>query len=226
MFRAVLFLMLVGTVSGVQAQNWGVPNGAPKSATVEESVLRGAGAYTYDQGRYLQSLGAYQNLHQDALKKSYENWAEDVRTRNALKDEWHARHHGVDAVTKGHQRLDNLERMVSLKQREQELKDRGLLPKVQPQMAWHGQTFRNWNEFKSSSAYGDFIAERDYRMQQDELKAQEKKAAYDAAVERLKYAGKMRPEEKAEMLRTPTMREIMGEKWWKDWEKYHPHQEF
>jgi hypothetical protein len=225
MFRVVLFLTLIGLTSQLRAQ-WGIPNGAPKSATVEESILRGAGAYTYDQGRYLESLGVYQNLHQDALKKSYENWAAAVHTRNQLKDEWHDRHHGVDAVTKGHQRLDNIERMAALKQREDAFKDKGLLPKVEPQIAWNGQSFRTWNDFKASPAYVAMIAERDERVRQDELKAREKKEAYDRAVDRMRYAGKLTPAEKAEMLNVPTMREIMGEKWWQDWQKYHPKDEF
>lgn len=225
MLRAVLFLVLIGMGSQLQAQWVGIPNGAPKSATVEESILRGAGAFTYDQGRYLQSLGAYQNLHQDALKKAHQNWAEGVHIRNVLKDEWQARHH-VDAVDKANLRLDNVERMASLKRREDDMRARGLLPKVQPQITWNGHSFNNWDEFKASPAYVGMIAERDERLQAEEAKAQQKREAYDQAIYRLRYAGKMTPEEKAEMLRMPSMREIMGEKWWKDWEKYHPQQDF
>src|SRR4051812_3505044 len=111
MFRKILFLMLIGIGSELQAQTW-VGQGyhwAPRSATVEESILRGAGANLADQGRYLQSLGLYENLHQDAVKKSYENWAEGVHTRYALKDEWQVRFHGEDAVTKANKRLNNIE---------------------------------------------------------------------------------------------------------------------
>jgi hypothetical protein len=225
MFRSVLFLMLIGVVSEARAQ-WPVygPNAAPRSATVEESILRGAGANLVDQGRYLESLGTYQNLYQEALKKAYSNWAEGVHTRNTLKDEWHARNHGEDAVTKAHKRLDNIERMTALKRREDEMRERGLLPKVEPQIVWAGQAFRTWSDFKSSPAYVAMIAERDERFRQEELAAQEKKAAYDEAVFRMRYEGKLTPVERAEMLREPTLREIMGEKWWNDWQKYHPHE--
>lgn len=162
----MLILPIIGlllTFSSAEAQIR-VPNtfwGCNRSATVGESYLNGAANLAAAQGLYLQGLGNYQIQRQRAIDLSIQNWENKVRTRWEIQDEYRERNKTPNYIERRHKALDLAEQRHALKQREQELIDKGILPPKKPGYFVHkGKKFYSIEEWKKSPEYWEMKKEQ------------------------------------------------------------------
>lgn len=141
--------------------NNGLNNTPAFSSTAQEGWWRGAAAYMSGFANYLQSLGAYENLHEMAMDKQLRNNYNRIQMRWAIKDEIAARKaaNKKDYIALENERLDRLEKKAELDKRKLELQKKGILPTPKPSMGWHGHKFSSFEEFKKSPIFGEFLEE-------------------------------------------------------------------
>lgn len=177
MFRKMMFIAVLAVPSMVLAQTSGSinvgNNGSlsggtatpPFSSTGYEGALRGWGMFLGGMGDYLVSLGAYENLHEEARRKAMDNWAYGIRNRRVMKEEYwaHYRLSHPDFITRETIRLDNLERLAELKQRRKDVEERIGIQHKTPVFGWRGHQFSSYAEFKASPVYQDFLRARDLK---------------------------------------------------------------
>lgn len=131
------------------------------SSTAQEGWWRGVAAYMSGLANYLQSLGAYENLHEMAVDKNIQNYYNRIQTRWAIKDEVAARKaaNKKDYIKLEHERLDRLEKLAELNKRKSDLQKKGILPKPQPSLGWRGHRFPSFDDFKKSPLFAEFLDE-------------------------------------------------------------------
>ena len=172
---AVIFCLLASegfaqTVAGTVGPNgtsgtvgFGLNNNNPAfSSTPQEGWWRGTAAYMSGFANYLQSLGAYENLHEMAVDKNIQNNYNRIQLRWAIKDEIAARKaaNKKDYIALENERLDRLEKKAELDKRKLDLQKKGILPTPpKPSMGWRGHKFSSFEEFKKSPLFGEFLEE-------------------------------------------------------------------
>lgn len=162
----IIGLLFLSFASEANAQIF-VPNtfwGCNRSATVGESYLNGAANLAAAQGLYLQGLGSYQIQRQQAIGISIQNWEQRIRTRWEIQDEWKERNKTENFIQRKNRALDLAEQRHALKQREQDLIDRGILPPKKESGFYHkGKFFTSIEEWKESPEYAQMLKERKQR---------------------------------------------------------------
>ena len=120
------------------------------ASTAQEGYWRGYADWMRGCGEWLQGLGEYQNLYQQAYRQSTENWANDVRTKWTIQDEYKARNRGPSYLDLWQKGMDNAERRYALKQRENELIRKGVLtPRPEPYIMIRGVKYKSFQEYKA-----------------------------------------------------------------------------
>lgn len=170
-----------------QAGWWGWSTWGNASTSSYESYFRGMGAYCQGQGDYLKSLGQYQINHQQAKRLQTENYKQHVETRWQIRDAYQerVRRQNPNYVDVRNRALDGLEKMHALKEREHELRQKGVLPPLKPQrFVYQGVDYGTYANFKKSPAFaqiGTLHAAMKAKELQMEAKVQE---AIQNAIER------------------------------------------
>jgi len=103
------------------------------ASTAAEGYLSGLGRLRRGQARFLEGLGRYQNMHQEARTKAIENWSFQVETWWYLKDARREREYGKDYLDKETHRLNQAERRYGLNERRKQLVQKGVLPQPKKQ---------------------------------------------------------------------------------------------
>lgn len=132
------------------------------SSTAQEGWLRGLSSAWSGVGNYLQSLGVYENLHEQARRQYLQNEYNRIQGRWSLKDQAEARKKAAhkDFITMEHEKLDRIVRLAELNKRKEEMIKAGLLPKPKkPVFRWKGQEYAGYEEFKKSPAYQEMLVE-------------------------------------------------------------------
>lgn len=131
--------------------DWGDYNHA---STAAEGYLSGRGRLAEGQARFLEGLGRYQNMHQEARTKAIENHSFRVETWWYLKDRRREREYGRDYLDKETHRLDQAERRYALNQRRQALIQKGVLPAPKPQSCViRGHKYKTYKDWKKTADY-------------------------------------------------------------------------
>ena len=215
--------MMVTSVDAQTSVAGGVSVDGYHSSTAAEGYLRGRGAAAIGAGQYLESLGRYQNLNQEARRRAYDNWVNGVRTRWDIKDEYKARFrrdHPTYPERRMHQ-LDMIEARALVEKREEEMRAKGLLhPKPESAFGYNGVRYKSYAEFKTTPAYKQMIADRDAKAKKREAEKVAEKARYDAATKFLAERSRMDPITRMMMdernARHRRLKKIMGEEWWNE----------
>lgn len=150
-----LATLLPNTADAQVWQNgaWQYPNHA---STAAEGYLNGASRLLAARGYYLDGLGNYLNKYEAARRTYIDNWSHYVRTRWAIQDQAKQRRNAgrTDWATRRMKELDNLERRHAVKEREQELRDKGILPpKKKSGFVVKGKFFESYEDFKGSDEW-------------------------------------------------------------------------
>ena len=153
MFKILIItvLFMVGSVeAGDRSPSIGVGVGIEDghySSTAAEGYLRGRGAALTGKANYLEALGNYQNLHQQARSRSMSNWATGIRTRWSIIDERKVRYRR-DHLSYSERRmltLDRIEARALVEKREEGMRASGLLPpKREPVLAINVVRYKNY----------------------------------------------------------------------------------
>lgn len=218
----ITVLFMVGSVeAGDRSPSIGVGVGIDSnySSTVAEGYLRGRGAALTGRANYLEALGNYQNIHQQARSRSMSNWAIGIRTRWSIIDERKARRKRPSYIERRMLTLDRIEARALLTKREDGMRAKGLLPpKPEPGFTYRGLRYLSYAEFKKNIAYQHMIVERDARQLIRDIEKLREKIRYDAAVRLLAKRSRMDPINRVfndqRVARNRRVRSIMGHEWW------------
>ncbi len=177
---AKLLLIAAGMTSQAVAQQPNVGIGVsaddyPFSSTANEGNLRGWGSLFRGMGNWLDSLGNYENLHEEARSKHIDNFDKGLHTKWRIQDEATARRRAAFESKYGlqakYQRLSLIEATAEYRAKEDDLRRRGLLPaKGKPGFNYRGVRYPSYNAFKDTKEGQKFLAE-------SWLKSQKNKAA-------------------------------------------------
>lgn len=217
----ITVLFMAGSVEAGEGPSVGVGVGIDgyHSSTAAEGYLRGRGAALTGGANYLDALGNYQNLHQQARRRAQNNWAHGIRTRWAIGDESKARRKRPSYTERRMLTLDRIEARALLTKREDEMRAKGLLPpKKEPALAINGVRYKNYAEYKASPAYQHMIVERDARVLLSDIEKAREKIRYDAAGRFMAKRSRMDPINRVfhdeRVARNRRVRSIMGHEWW------------
>mgnify|MGYP005634267415 FL=1 len=207
--------LLLGATTSAQANHpwYGYGGfGGGGADTAQSAGLRGLGQAMHGQADRLRALGEFRQRNQGAYSDYLDNTDKRIRLRWAIKDDYKARNVRPNYLDRMEARLDMAERRAALKQREQDLINKGTLPpKPKPGLTYHGVRYDSYAEFKLSPGYDEMIAERDARIAQRKAEEAAKEARYQeavvfgrmwakmAAIARLDYSS-LSPETKAQRL--------------------------
>lgn len=140
-----------------QAQWWSNPYHA---STPAESYLNGAARLWEGRGNYLESRGRYLRDYEAARRDYIDNWAHRIYTRWTIQDAWKERNRMENALDRKERLLDQSERMHALKLREQDLREKGILPPLKSGGFIHnGKQFSSLAEWKESPEYAQRMEE-------------------------------------------------------------------
>ena len=191
------------------------------SSTAAEGYLRGRGAALTGGANYLEALGNYQNLHQQARSRSMSNLTTGIRTRWSIIDERKSRYRRNHPSYSERRMLtlDRIEARALVEKREDEMRASGLLPpKPIPGFTYRGLTYLSYAEFKKNIAYQHMIVERDARQLISDIEKLREKIRYDSAVRLLAKRARMDPINRVfhdqRIARNRRVRSIMGREWW------------
>lgn len=166
-----------------QNRGWWHPNHA---STVTEGRLNGASRLLAAKGYYLQGVGEYLNDYERARRANIDNWAHYVQTRWVIRDQYKERQAAgrEDWVTRKMKRLDNLERIHTIRQHEQKLRDRGILPpKKKSGLVVKGEFFESYEDFKKSPEWREIKMEAQLREFDHQKMKRQKELRRQRAVE-------------------------------------------
>jgi|TARA_Y100000034_G_scaffold42710_2_gene52282 hypothetical protein len=177
-----MMIALLGTTTTATAQGpWGGPWGGADTAT--SANLRGAGQLLHGQADRLRALGDYRIRQQQAYSRYLENNNARIRLRWAIKDDYKARNARPSYLDRMEARMDVAERRFALKQRENDLIEKGILPpKPKPGFTRNGIRYESYAEYKLSPAFAEMIAERDIRLAKEAAEEAAKEARRRDAV--------------------------------------------
>lgn len=150
------------------------------SSTAQGDILRGEATYITAQGQFIHNLGVYESLHESARKQYLQNNMAAIQNRLVLKEQTAARRAAQpDAIDRENVRLDKIQKMAELKKRKNQMIKDGLLDVPHSQIGYHGQYFKNIDEFKKSSFWQELVAEGEARTKayNDELEVKKERDA-------------------------------------------------
>lgn len=157
--KLFLSFVFVFIFSGtVQAQFYG----RSFSSTLEEGIQRGYADVVRSVGRYLEGLGTYENMHEEARSKRIDNWSKSVQTQWEIQDEKKRRQSENNYIKRWTKRLDDAEARHALQQREDGLQAEGVLP---PKKKIHtyttrGRTYASFEDWLKTADHYLFRLER------------------------------------------------------------------
>lgn len=156
MKKITLILLFLTFPSISEAGWWGYAPWNWTSTSGQESYFRGLGSYWHQYGNYLRSLGQYQIEHQQAQKLKTDNFKQHVLTRWEIRDAYQERvkRQNPPYTDVRNKALDNREKMHALKEREHDLRQKGVLPPLKPQrFIIDGVDYGTYHNFKMSPAF-------------------------------------------------------------------------
>lgn len=155
------------------------------SSTAAEGFMRGQGARAAGYGQWLRALGVYENQHQEALRKHYENEEFRIKkyweTKKFYDQTQHQRR--MEEAERNAQirqfkiaaeetRLKDLESAAALEVRKDALRAAGVLPAKQPQsFVYNGKRYGTYAEFKKTDDYIRLRAAARWKVAMDNAKA-------------------------------------------------------
>ena len=178
--------LLTSAASAQQYPPWGwEPH---HSSTAQEGWLRGWGANARGWGYWMESMGQYENMHEDARKKYIENEAQRIRTRWELYDERKERIKAKypDYHTREMAKLDREEKKLEVAARKLELEKKkaqmmadGLIPDPSKRKytSRNGNEYENYATYKKSDEYKEYRRALEVRAAQRERERQAEAAA-------------------------------------------------
>lgn len=170
-------------VSTAQAQ-WVIPNPYPyrHASTAAEGYLSGAARLMIGRGYAVDSYGRFLINRESARRQAIDNWSHSVRERWAIRDEYKARNKTENYLDRKERMLDQAERRHALQQREDELREKGILPpKTKGYFIHKGKKFYSIEEWKKSPEYAQQMDENRMReLQRNAEKLAEQKRQQDA----------------------------------------------
>ena len=220
-------VMLLSIASLVDAQGFAVTagpngisttvpfNGTAISTTQQEGYLRGMGAYYNGLGSYYHELGIYENLHEQARSQYLQNHMLLIKQRMELKEiaaekQKQARE---AAITREEEALNMRERRFALEKRKEEMREKGLLPKIgKPSIGWKGHQFGSLDEFKKSPQWIQLQAERDQVEKERAAEELDKQERQEKALEVLRKHRNKSSVDWHRMEQLQRAKEILGEK--------------
>lgn len=124
------------------------------ASTAQEGALSGWARWWQGFGDYLDSVGNYLVESEIAKKQHIENEDLRIHTKWKIQDEYKERNKSENYLDRWERSLDTAERRHALKQREEELRNKGVLPpKQEPHMVIRGRTYKNCEEWKQTADY-------------------------------------------------------------------------
>lgn len=137
----------------------------PQSSTVGEGLLNGASRIMYSRalnthayGNYIVNRERARSIYLDNLQKYNEMRSLLKKEADRLKEERLDSKSSLDRkADKLERRLDDAERLHALKQREQELIERGILKAQTNYFYYRGKRYENFGEFRYSPEYEDYL---------------------------------------------------------------------
>ena len=157
------------------------------ASTSAEGYLSGLGRLCRGQARFLEGLGRYQNLHQEARTKAIENWSFKVETWQYLKGRYRERKYGEDYLDKETHRLNQAERRYDLNQRKQALIQKGVLPASKAQSitirGYKYKVYKDWKKTADHVLHRLEVAEKNL-IRKESLNPQEQDALVDIRAKR------------------------------------------
>jgi hypothetical protein len=186
-------LLLGVMTTTAQAQHpWFGYGGFGGADTAQSAGLRGLGQALHGQADRLRAAGEFRERNQRAYSDYLDNTDKRIRLRWAIKDDYKARNVRPSYLDRMEARLDMAERRAALKQREQDLIDKGILPaKPKPGFTRNGIRYDSYADFKLSPGYDEMIAERDARIAQRKAEEAAKEARYQESIVFLRMWSKM-----------------------------------
>tara|TARA_Y100000034_G_scaffold100014_1_gene123125 strand:+ start:1050 stop:1775 length:726 start_codon:yes stop_codon:yes gene_type:complete len=160
-------------VDTAQAQ-WRRPIGYNHASTAAEGYLSGRARLRASSGYFLESLGRYELLHQDAYSKYLDNKLKRTQTywdrkkvyaENNKRLTWPQRE--AQRLDMEMQRMDVLELRAQVAKRKQELIDKGVI--AQKPFWIRGEKFNSREEYQKSDLRQRVIAEGEWRTRTREL---------------------------------------------------------
>lgn len=180
---------------------WGV--GGWRSSTYAEGVLRGQGARAYGYGKFLESLGRYQNLHQDAVQKALQNRKSSIHQYWEMKKFYNeARMQQEEAAQQILARKRKL-RIESELAKQQDLEvmraldanRRKLDGNPKQRFVIDGRDYGSYENFKKSDAYLRYIAKAKWEVLLDDARQHFEQQKLDEALKFLSKRSVLTPGE-------------------------------
>jgi hypothetical protein len=200
--------------------------GRGHSSTAAEGYMRGQGARAAGYAQYLRALGAYQKMHQEALRKHYEN--EDFRikkyweTKREYEAEQRRRYDEKYGIKAEHARLDKVIEKAELEARKAAMREAGLLPEKQNQaFIYNGKDYGTYAKFIASDEYLRFLAAVKWKRAMDDAKArldaekQQEALRFLAERAAMSPLQRMQAEDRAKAIRQ--LRFVLGNTWVDYW---------
>lgn len=185
MYRLIIIGVVLLFATEAHAQTfWANPWGYHHASTAAEGYLTGKARLHAANGLAAKFFGDYLVSREQAYNLRIQNEADRIRTRWSIQDEYRARNQRPNYLERRARSLDMAEQRHALDLREQELRDKGVLPpKPEPSITYKGESFKSYAEFKESDLYWDMLVERDKRLFAREAEAEAAEARRQAAVE-------------------------------------------
>lgn len=196
----MVIALLFPTITQAQHPWYGYSYGYSGADTARSANLRGFGQMLRGQANRLRALGTYQEKYQKSYSRYLDNVDKRIRNRWAIKDEAAkrkaarkaARHiRAGKSLDRMEEKMNLAERYHALKQRERDLREKGILPPKHTGFNWFGIHYESYAVFKLSPAYNNMIAKRDARLARDAIEKEIKEMRYQNAMSFLRMHRKM-----------------------------------
>jgi hypothetical protein len=170
-------------------------------ATVAGSYLAGAAQYSIGQGMYLESLGRYYNLEQQAYNQAITNRSYNIEEKWRIRDEYRARirrdHPGY--VERENRKLNQAEKIHALNERKAGLVKQGIIPpSPKPSVSISGQQYSSVTDWKKSPEYPRYISAQEEKERAQRLEEEIEAQRQAAALETLRNYRRLSPFEQME----------------------------
>ena len=205
------------------------------SSTAAEGFMRGQGARAAGYGQWLRALGVYENQHQEALHKHYENedfrikkyWEvkkfyEDTQLQRRISEAERNSQIRKSKIAAEEERLNDLEALAALEARKEALRNAGLLPAKQKQsFVVNGKDYGSYLDFKKTDDYIRFMAAVRWKAAIDEAKEKMEAEKQEEALRFLAKRAMLTPGEEMKATEMSRARRqlvfTMGEAWVKQY---------
>ena len=163
---------------------------------------------------FYHEYGIYENLHEQARAQYFQSHVAMIKHRMEMKAiaEERQKQARLDAIAREEAALDLRERRVALEKRKEEMRQKGLLPKLEKSsVGWKGHKFSSVDEFKKSPQFQEMLAERDQLEKERAAEELEKQERQEKALEVLRKHRNQSSVDWHRMEQQQRAREILGE---------------